>query len=38
MFYQILFFPQVKRWASITYKHNIYVASQISKDSRILGN
>ena len=24
MFYQILLSPQVKRWAIITYKHDIY--------------
>ena len=28
MFYQIFLLPQVKRWATITYKHGVYELSQ----------
>ena len=41
MFYQILFLPQVKRWAIITYKHGIYEwPHKLSNDLRLtkLGN
>ena len=41
MFYQIFFSPQVKRWAIITYKHDIYeLSDELLKDLllRILGN
>ena len=41
MYYQILFSPQVKRWAIITYKHGMYELShELPNDLRlkILGN
>ena len=41
MFYQVFFSPQVKRWAIITYKHDIYqLPHELSNDLRlkILGN
>ena len=41
MFYQIFFSPQVKRWAIITYKHDIYeLPDELLKELllRILGN
>ena len=41
MFYQILFSPQLKQWAIITYKHGIYELPHKLTDDlalTILGN
>ena len=40
MFYQIFLSPQIKRWAIITYKHDIYeLPNELPNDLRLkLGN